>query len=239
GPFHLEIVRKVRRLLSLQHPERSDALGAQSKDAGTNRYHDSPHPSTTAVSFPKPKETASAQDAEVSTLSPSIPTVPTNSHNFPFPKPKETPCAQDADVSASIPSIPTVPTNSHNFPFSKPKETPSAQDADVSPSLLISSSPLPLSPPLFILSNWQFLNSPRWVARIQLWERVGLTTEDVAPNDYLLDWRRGGEGLRYVHHFSEDELAKLAQDTGFEVTETFHSDGAEGNLGLYQIWRPI
>ena len=89
---------------------------------------------------------------------------------------------------------------------------------------------------VFVLSNWQFLNSPRWRARVQPWERVGLTAEDVGPNDYLLDWRQGGEGLRYVHHFSEGELAALAEATGFEVVETFLSDGKEGNLGLYQIW---
>ncbi len=90
---------------------------------------------------------------------------------------------------------------------------------------------------VFISSNWQFLNSPRWTARIQPWARVGLTASDLDPHDYLLDWRRGGEGLRYVHHFSVPELTALAQATGFEVLETFESDGAEGNLGLYQIWK--
>ena len=107
----------------------------------------------------------------------------------------------------------------------------SAQDAPNSPRLFPS---FPL--PLFIHSNWQFLNSPRWRARIQPWERVGLSADDVDPDDYLLDWRRGGEGLRYVHHFTQAELARLAEEAGFEVVETFESDGAEGNLGLYQIW---
>lgn len=91
----------------------------------------------------------------------------------------------------------------------------------------------------FFLSNWQFLNSPRWRARVQPWERAGLRPEDVGPEDYLLDWRRGGEGLRYVHHFSEAELATLAEGAGFEVVKVFYSDGAERNLGLYQIWRPL
>ncbi len=90
--------------------------------------------------------------------------------------------------------------------------------------------------PLFILSNWQFLNSPRWRARVQPWETVGLSPGDVGPDDYLLDWRRGGTGYRYVHHFSEGELAALAAETGFRVVETFYSDGKEGNLGLYSVW---
>jgi tRNA (uracil-5-)-methyltransferase TRM9 len=88
----------------------------------------------------------------------------------------------------------------------------------------------------FILSNWQFLNSDKLRARIQPWERIGLSTADVDAGDYLLDWRRGGEGLRYVHQFSEDELAELADECGFEITETFYLDGDGGRLGLYQVW---
>jgi tRNA (uracil-5-)-methyltransferase TRM9 len=87
-----------------------------------------------------------------------------------------------------------------------------------------------------IHSNWQFLNSERLRKRIQPWSKIGLSEADVDPGDYLLDWRRGGFGLRYVHHFSEDELNDLAAETGFRVVETFYSDGETGDLGLYQIW---
>ncbi len=89
----------------------------------------------------------------------------------------------------------------------------------------------------FIHSNWQFLNSPRLRGRIQPWEKAGLAPGDVDPGDYLLDWRQGGNGLRYVHHFSEDELRALAQENGFAIEESFLSDGEEGNLGLYKVWR--
>jgi SAM-dependent methyltransferase len=88
----------------------------------------------------------------------------------------------------------------------------------------------------FIHSNWQFLNSPRLRLRVQKWSKAGLMEMDVDENDYLLDWRSGGTGLRYVHHFSEDELAELAESSGFEVIETFYSDGKEGNLAIYQTW---
>lgn len=89
----------------------------------------------------------------------------------------------------------------------------------------------------FILSNWQFLNSAKLRARIQPWERIGLTSADVDTGDYLLDWRRGGEGLRYAHQFSEEELAELAREGGFEIVDSFYSDGEGGRLGLYQIWK--
>jgi SAM-dependent methyltransferase len=91
----------------------------------------------------------------------------------------------------------------------------------------------------FIHSEWQFLNSPRLRARIQPWETIGLTAESVDPGDYLLDWRHGGYGLRYVHHFLADELANLANESNFKVVDSFLSDGENGKLGLYQIWKKV
>jgi tRNA (uracil-5-)-methyltransferase TRM9 len=89
----------------------------------------------------------------------------------------------------------------------------------------------------FFHSEWQFLNSPRLSARIQGWQTVGLAETQVDPGDYLMDWRSGGYGLRYVHHFDEAELSRLAKESGFQVVETFYSDGESAKLGLYQVWQ--
>ncbi|MEK6750724.1 MAG: class I SAM-dependent methyltransferase [Chloroflexota bacterium] len=89
----------------------------------------------------------------------------------------------------------------------------------------------------FILSNWQFLNSEKLKARIQPWSRVGLAEADVDEGDYLLDWRNGGEGLRYAHHFSAEELPGLAGQAEMSLSESFLSDGENGRLGLYQVWK--
>jgi len=89
----------------------------------------------------------------------------------------------------------------------------------------------------FVHSNWQFLNSPRLRQRVREWSEASLTEADVDQDDYLLDWRSGGTGLRYVHHFSERELAELAESSGFRMVETFYSDGKEGNLAIYQTWQ--
>ena len=86
------------------------------------------------------------------------------------------------------------------------------------------------------LSNWQFLKSERLRERILPWETVDLHEDQVDEGDYLLDWRRGGFGIRYVHHFSPQELTKLAEQSGFRIQETFDSDGKEGNLSHYQVW---
>ncbi|CAG1006420.1 hypothetical protein ANAEL_03420 [Anaerolineales bacterium] len=88
----------------------------------------------------------------------------------------------------------------------------------------------------FVLSNWQFLNSAKLRSRIQPWSRVGLDESDVDEGDYLLDWRRGGEGLRYAHQFSAEELSGLVSQVGMRISDSFLSDGENGRLGLYQIW---
>ena len=90
----------------------------------------------------------------------------------------------------------------------------------------------------FFISNWQFLGNQRLQARTQPWSAAGLTATDVDPNDYLLDWRHGPIGLRYVHQFDEAELHNLATSSGFHIVETFYADGRNRQSGLYQIWAP-
>ncbi|MCL5429012.1 MAG: class I SAM-dependent methyltransferase [Chloroflexi bacterium] len=90
----------------------------------------------------------------------------------------------------------------------------------------------------FVLSNWQFLSSPRLQARIQPWSEIGLSDDQVDQDDYLLDWRSEGQGLRYVHHFNPENLAALAVEASFQVEDEFLSDGKTGNLARYQKWIP-
>jgi hypothetical protein len=89
---------------------------------------------------------------------------------------------------------------------------------------------------VFLHSNWQFLNSPRLAARVQPWAAAGMSSEELDAGDYLLDWRSGGQALRYVHLFNAEELQGLADQHGFRVLDTFLSDGEGGQLGLYGIW---
>jgi SAM-dependent methyltransferase len=91
----------------------------------------------------------------------------------------------------------------------------------------------------FIMSNWQFLNSEKLRKRIQSWQQVNLRADEVDEGDYLLDWRSGGTGLRYAHHFSDEELSALANQAAMRVSARFLSDGEGGNLGLYQVWERL
>jgi SAM-dependent methyltransferase len=93
---------------------------------------------------------------------------------------------------------------------------------------------------LVAISVWQWHNSSRLRQRVLPWSTIGVDPNAVEDGDVLLDWRAGiSPGLRYVHTFNEVSLSKLAIDTGFEVCETFYSDGKMGNLALYQIWRLV
>jgi SAM-dependent methyltransferase len=87
------------------------------------------------------------------------------------------------------------------------------------------------------VSVWDFAGRERFQRRMIGWEEIGLTPADVEPGDALLDWRHGNRGVRYVHHFTPQELADLAQGAGLSVAEAFHSDGEGGRLSLYQVWR--
>jgi SAM-dependent methyltransferase len=97
----------------------------------------------------------------------------------------------------------------------------------------------------FILSVWQIQNSPKLMARQQDWSEAGLQDNQVEDGDVLLDWRQSAKGspqstgLRYVHMFTETDLANLAGLTGWQVKSTSSHDGHTGNLGLYQEWQAI
>ena len=85
------------------------------------------------------------------------------------------------------------------------------------------------------LSNWQFMDSPRQRRKVRDWSLVGLASNDVEPNDYLLTWQRDGFGLRYVCQIDVEETAVLAQAANLHIIDQFRSDGKEGDLSLYTI----
>lgn len=91
----------------------------------------------------------------------------------------------------------------------------------------------------FYHSEWQFRNNSRMRERIQPWESIGLSQNDVDDGDYILDWRHGGRGLRYVHEFTENELAHIASKTRFSIVSSHYSDGQGGRQSIYQSWKPI
>ncbi len=85
------------------------------------------------------------------------------------------------------------------------------------------------------ISTWQFLGSERQQRKIIDWSMVGLSEQDVEPNDYLLTWQREEFGLRYVRLIDEQEIAHLAAEAGLQIVDRYRADGREGNLSLYTV----
>lgn len=90
-----------------------------------------------------------------------------------------------------------------------------------------------------MLSTWQFMDSERQRRKIVDWKTISVGAHDVEEGDYLLTWRSGGFGLRYVAHIGPQAMASLAGDAGLEVVDSFRSDGKEGDLNLYTVLAPL
>jgi SAM-dependent methyltransferase len=86
------------------------------------------------------------------------------------------------------------------------------------------------------MSNWQFLRDPKYAARILPWGEAAVDESKVEPGDYLLDWRMGGRGLRYVHILGAEERTRLASAAGFIEWECFEADGKGERGSDYSVW---
>jgi SAM-dependent methyltransferase len=86
-----------------------------------------------------------------------------------------------------------------------------------------------------VVSTWQFMENERMRKKIVPWRAVGIDERELEPGDALLNWKRGGAGLRYCHWIGEDELRAMSAQAGLKVTETFHAGGREQDLSLYAI----
>ena len=88
-----------------------------------------------------------------------------------------------------------------------------------------------------LLSTWQFMHEARLRRKIMPWNAAGLTPEQVEAGDALLDWQRGGSGLRYCHLVDEAELTALASQAGLVIQAMFYDDGRSSNLNLFAALR--
>ena len=90
---------------------------------------------------------------------------------------------------------------------------------------------------LLAVCFWQF--APEYQPRVATapWSEAGLEPSSVDPGDYLVRWRRGGEGLRYCHHAGPDEVDALTEGLEARTVKRFVSDGSTGDLNLYVLLR--
>jgi hypothetical protein len=89
------------------------------------------------------------------------------------------------------------------------------------------------------LANWQFMDSPRQRRKRQPWSHWPQPA-DVEAGDHLLNWQRGGYGLRYVCQIDAGETAVMAQATNLQMLTSFAATAGKGDLSLYTVsWRMV
>ncbi len=88
---------------------------------------------------------------------------------------------------------------------------------------------------VLILSNWRFMQNPRMRRKLLPWAAAGLSQDDVEPGDFLLDWKKDGEGMRYAHQIDETEIKMLAESANLTIAEQFVADGRDRDLSLYSV----
>jgi len=88
---------------------------------------------------------------------------------------------------------------------------------------------------VLILSNWRFIQNQRMRRKLLPWAAAGLNECNVEPGDFLLDWKKDGQGMRYAHQLDETEIEALAESAGLAIAEQFVADGRDGDLSLYSV----
>lgn len=84
---------------------------------------------------------------------------------------------------------------------------------------------------LLAFAAWRFYDFKRFRERIVPWSPEW----QVEAGDYLLDWRRGANALRYCHHVDDAEFAALVTATGLQTLATYRADGQTSDGNLYAI----
>lgn len=91
---------------------------------------------------------------------------------------------------------------------------------------------------LVILSFWQFgkhLSERTPLAKL---EDHGIDPGELEPGDTLLGWKGITTYPRYCHSFTNQEALDLAQQTGWEVHQSFTADGKNSDANLYLVLTP-
>lgn len=91
-----------------------------------------------------------------------------------------------------------------------------------------------------VLSFWRFGDVDRFKKRILSWSDYNrkateqIDPEDLEPGDHILSWG-SGDGVRYCHFASPEEIEEVSAFSGLERIDDFTSDGSTGDLNRYLV----
>ena len=93
-----------------------------------------------------------------------------------------------------------------------------------------------------IVSLWRFMDNERLAAKARATTAQAQTaypTLQLEENDYLLGWQDAQNAYRYCHHFSVEEIDRLADHArecwGCQLLARFSADGKTDNLNTYLV----
>ncbi len=88
---------------------------------------------------------------------------------------------------------------------------------------------------VLVFTAWQFDQIPNVFERKIDPIEVGIQTDDLEPNDYLLTWERGTHAVRFCHLLNDEEIDQLVDSLGLAVIETFKEDGKNHLANSYVV----
>lgn len=89
-----------------------------------------------------------------------------------------------------------------------------------------------------IFTTWNFLDNPRLKNKIIDPQVIGIDSQKLETNDFVLDWQAGKTAYRYCHYYDEDEIAQLLGGCYLKITEQFLADGQDHQTNHYYVVSP-
>ncbi len=86
---------------------------------------------------------------------------------------------------------------------------------------------------LLAFACWRFYEYERFREKFVPWP----DNLDREAGDYLLDWRRGENAIRYCHYIDDAEHVGLIAASGLSQIETYRADGETHDANRYSILR--
>lgn len=93
---------------------------------------------------------------------------------------------------------------------------------------------------IFVITAWLFLDNPKLKERTlntQQIENLEINVKELEHNDYLLDWQRGKNAIRYCHYTDDKEVKKLTKNIDSTILKTYKADSKTNNLNQYYLFK--
>jgi tRNA (uracil-5-)-methyltransferase TRM9 len=92
---------------------------------------------------------------------------------------------------------------------------------------------------IMVFTLWLFNNFHRFHKKYISPSEINIKSDELEEGDYLLNWLRGEEAIRYCHYADRIEIESLVESTKLKIVSTYTADGREGDLNQYIILKKV